>query len=224
MAQRDQSGDVSVWDEEMKSAVYFDLGTGDAFEISSGPDDVDFEAPIDGAGILVVPGIPSLPGYVKDGQYITRPDRPGPEYVWQSRPVFNWVYNSTQAQRALQGRREGALSVVDEEAGRARLRYITSVPGQAETYTKKEQQAREWHASGFSGQAPSFIAAEAAALGRTPQDVAEEVIGLADLWANVTGPAIEACRRKWKVQINDAPSIAAIETAKAEAIAELAAL
>lgn len=208
----------------MKSAVYFDLGTGDAFEISSGPDDVDFEAPIDGAGILVVPGIPSLPGYVKDGQYITRPDRPGPEYVWQSRPVFNWVYNSTQAQRALQGRREGALSVVDEEAGRARLRYITSVPGQAETYQRKEQQAREWAASGFVGDAPPFIAAEAAALGRTPQSVAEEVIALADQWANVTGPVIEACRRKWKVAIEAATTIEGVTAARDAGMAELAGL
>lgn len=224
MAQRDQSGDVSVWDEEMKSAVYFDLGTGDAFEISSGPDDVDFEAPIDGAGILVIPGIPSLPGYVKDGQYITRPDRPGPEYVWQSRPVFNWVYNSTQAQRALQGRREGALSVVDEEAGRARLRYITSVPGQAETYTRKEQQARDWAAAGFAGAPPSFIAAEAAALEREPHIVAQEIIDLADYWGDVKGPQIEATRRKWKVRIAAAESVDAINALQADAIDDLAGL
>lgn len=117
-----------------------------------------------------------------------------------------------------------ALSVIDEEAGRARLRYITSVPGQAETYTRKEQQAREWSASGFVGDAPPFIAAEAEALGRTHQSVAEEVIALADQWANVTGPVIEACRRKWKVAIEAATTIEGVTAARDAGMAELAGL
>lgn len=68
-------------------------------------------------------------------------------------------------------------------------------------------------AGGFSGQAPGFIAAEAEALNLNPIAVATEVIQLADYWANVKGPEIEATRRKWKVAIEaagtDASAIAA---------------
>ena len=97
-----------------------------------------------------------------------------------------------------------ALALVDDLAGAARLRYITSVPGQAETYAKKEQQARSWAAESFAGDAPSFIAAEAQALNVSAQSVALEVIELADFWSNIKGPQIEATRRKWKVAIDAA--------------------
>lgn len=99
-----------------------------------------------------------------------------------------------------------ALDAVDFAAGRARLKYITSVPGQAETYQRKEQQARQWHAAAFEGPPPSFIAAEAEALGVHPLEVANEIIAMADFWSEIKGPQIEACRRKWKVAIEQASS------------------
>lgn len=113
-----------------------------------------------------------------------------------------------------------ALSLVDSMAGEARLRYITSIPGQAETYAKKEQQARDWSAESFAGDAPSFIAAEAQALSVSAQSVALEVIALADYWAEIKGPQIEASRRKWKVAIEAAvdPSLISglIDSARTE--------
>ena len=117
-----------------------------------------------------------------------------------------------------------ALLSVDDSAGRARLRYITSVPGQAETYAKKEQQARSWAAESFAGAAPSFIAAEAQALNVSAQSVALEVIGLADYWSNIKGPQIEATRRKWKVAIEAASDPSLIQGLVDAARAELDAL
>lgn len=117
--------------------------------------------------------------------------------------------------------RERAYLLVDGAAGQARLRYITSVPGQAETYTRKETQARTWAAAGFTGPAPSFIAAEAAVLGVTPQSVAENVIALADSWENGKGPEIEAARIGGKAAITAATDAAGIESAMQAAIDEL---
>ena len=113
-----------------------------------------------------------------------------------------------------------ALSSVDNIAGYSRLRYITSVPGQSETYTLKERQAREWTAASYAGDPPSFIAAEAAATNVTPQALCQLVIELADFWSNIKGPQIEATRRKWKVAIEAAsdPSLiqGLVDAARAE--------
>lgn len=165
-----------------------------------------------------------LPAYWTGNQFVPVPHSPGPGHVWQWAPVFAWDFQQAEATNQLHAAKAAALGAIDTEAGRARLRYITSVPGQAETYQRKEQQARAWAETGFTGPAPSFIAAEADALGRSARAVAEEVIGLADLWADVTGPAIEACRRKWKVAAESATTLEQIDQIRASAKAELAAL
>lgn len=126
-----------------------------------------------------------------------------------------------QSALELSGAKRHLLVCIDEWAGEARLRYITSVPGQAETYQKKEQQAREWAASSFAGDPPPFISEEATALGIDPQAVATEVIGLADYWGNVKGPQIEATRRKWKVAASAAGDYDTISSVFASAKAEM---
>lgn len=126
--------------------------------------------------------------------------------------------------RDLERVKQAALDEVDRVAGQARLRYITSVPGQAETYAKKEEQARAWASAAYWGDPPSFIAAEAAALNVTPQSVAEEVIALADFWANVKGPQIEATRRKWKVSLEGAHTPSEVDSMVEAARVELDAL
>lgn len=143
---------------------------------------------------------------------------------WDNRTMAPVADESAKAGRAA-AESNLAAAAVDEAAGRTRLKYITSVPGQAETYQRKEQQAREWAATGFTGDAPSFIAAEAQALNLDPTNVATEVIQLADYWANVKGPEIEATRRKWKVAVEAAGTdISAITAARDAGIAALEAL
>ncbi len=130
---------------------------------------------------------------------------------------------SSQDQLALEiaGAKRHLLVCIDEWAGEARLRYITSVPGQAETYAKKEQQARDWAAASFVGDPPAFIAAEANALGLDPRSVANDIIDLADFWGSVKGPQIEAARRKWKVSASSAVDYDAISSIFISAKAEL---
>jgi len=158
----------------------------------------------------------SEPGelYFAGGTFHAMPARPSDVHQ------FDWATKSWFDPRSLADLKAQGLILVDDLAGAARLRYITSVPGQAETYAKKEQQAREWAASSFTGEPPSFIAAEANALGQNPQELAAEVIGLADYWGNTKGPQIEAARRKWKVAVEAATDAAAIpglvESAKSE--------
>lgn len=137
---------------------------------------------------------------------------------------FDWATKSWIDPRSLTDLKAQGLILVDDLAGAARLRYITSVPGQAETYAKKEQQARAWAAESFAGEAPSFIAAEAQALNVSAQSVALEVIGLADYWSNIKGPQIEATRRKWKVAIEAASDPSLIQGLVDAARAELDAL
>lgn len=153
-----------------------------------------------------ISGMESFPEgflYFANGQVFVRDERPsyGDTWDWQA---LSWIHNEQRASEIVATARSDALQGVDDAAGKARLRYITSIPGQSETYQRKEQQARAWAAAEFAGQAPSFIAAEAEALNISAESVAIEVMQLADYWANVKGPQIEATRRKWKVAIEAA--------------------
>lgn len=158
------------------------------------------------------------PQEYSEQQRAAKAARPNTPARW-SNDLMEWVdVTDINASRGV------ALESVDTMAGQARLRYITSVPGQAETYAKKEQQARDWAAASFAGDAPSFIAAEAQALNVSAQSVALEVIGLAEYWSNIKGPQIEATRRKWKVAIGSAQDAATVDSLIEQARAELEAL
>lgn len=206
----------------MKFAVYFDA-SGEAVSFSM-LRDTDEPHHIPGMTSLVVGHEPELPGYVAGGVYVKRPAQPSLDHVWDVTSK-TWAFDAAMKEARLVAMSFNALAEVDQAAGTARLRYITSVPGQAETYQRKEQQAREWKAAGFTGTPPVFVAAEAQALGQDPVDVANYIIDTADQWGNFNGPQIEATRRKWKVAIDLAGTDeAAIVAARDAGIAELMAL
>ena len=142
-------------------------------------------------------------------------------YRWDE-GVYDWILLVQPT--PIEEIRERAYLLVDGAAGQARLRYISSAPGQAETYLRKETQARTWKASSYAGPAPSFIAAEATVLGLNPVDVAESVIAQADLWEGGKGPEIEATRIGGKAEIASAGTEAAVNAALADTIAALDAL
>lgn len=201
------------------NAIHYDPATGRiASIIQFGSSSLALPLPMPGLEGAFVESNASLPAYFDGTSCVPIGDAPSPAHV------FNWAGKQWEDTRTLNDCRTSGLALVDELAGSARLRYITSVPGQAETYQKKEQQARDWAASGFAGDPPSFIAAEAEALGRDPQAIATEVIGLADYWGNVKGPQIEASRRKSKVAIETAENSSEIDGIVAQARAELGAL
>lgn len=198
--------------------VYYEQESGRAYQVLSGPDLGGFPVAPTGSLALLLTEPVVLPGYVDDTTFVPLPPSPTEAHR------FNYVSKQWEDPRGLDEIKLIGLAIVDELAGTARLRYITSVPGQAETYQKKEQQAREWAASSFTGEPPSFIAAEANALGQNPQELAAEVIGLADYWSNVKGPQIEASRRKWKVAIEAAIDLSLIPGLIESARSELGAL
>lgn len=160
---------------------------------------------------------PSAGAWLEGEKIVARPRPPTTDHSW-SEVERRWL------PLPIAEIRDRAFTQIDEVAGRVRLRYITSVPGQAETYTRKEAQARAWVAVGFSGPAPSFIAAEAVALGVPPQQVAEEVISLADFWEQAKGPQIEATRIAGKATVRAAATESEIRAATDSAIQALEAL
>ena len=206
----------------MKFCIYYDT-TGEAVSIyRTLPND----SPLiqNGLSYIVSGDEPVLPGHVVDGQFVKRPRQPSADHEWDTQAKA-WVFRQDAKDARLAKLAFDALDQIDQTAGTVRLRYITSVPGQAETYQRKEQQAREWKDAGFVGTPPVFVAFEAAALGQDPVMVANYIIETADQWGNTKGPQIEATRRKWKVAIEQAGTVeAAIVAARDAGIAELMAL
>lgn len=164
-------------------------------------------------------GIEFDPCFIQDGRRIKVPPAPTPFHEW-SWVTKTWSIDSN----GIDAVKLRTLESIDEAAGVARLRYISSAPGQAETYMRKEAQARAWLAVGFAGPAPSFIAAEATALGVTARSVAEEVIALADFWENGKGPQIEAARIGGKAAVRAASNDQQVIAAGKAAIQALQAL
>lgn len=117
-----------------------------------------------------------------------------------------------------------ALRDIDDAAGRARLRFITDVPGQQAVYMVKLQQAQAYTAAvALDAQAtvPPYIAAEAAATGQTAAQVAANVIALAAVWNEQAGPAIEGERMGGKSAVTAAQDLEAVEAARVAAVQAL---
>lgn len=212
----------------MKTYVVYDQNTGEvarAVRCSDSQAQYQLSSPHEGmvefAGDVDAARLDRL--YVVGGQVLERPQRPTPEHTWNQQSQV-WEADTAALTAFLELRRGAAQAQIDDAAGQARLRYITDVPGQQATYQRKEQQARQWVDSGYSGAAPSFIAAEAQALGETPQHIAQQVITLADFWAYSKGPQIEAARIKWKAAVRAAETLEAVQAALDAAMAELEAL
>lgn len=75
---------------------------------------------------------------------------------------------------------------LDREAGAFRIRFITDVPGQAQTYEKKEAEARLWAINGAGDEVTNpdrypFIIAEATVRSMTFADVQAEIMAQVSL-------------------------------------------
>lgn len=93
------------------------------------------------------------------------------------------------------------LARIDREAGEFRTRFITDVPGQAQTYAEKEREAREYQVDP-NGTFP-FLTFEAATTGASLAAVAALIIATADAWRQL-GAAIEGLRMGAKQAVKDA--------------------
>lgn len=108
----------------------------------------------------------------------------------------------------LAGAREQAVARVNLEAGAARTRYITAIPGQEGTYVEKAREARAY----AEDPAPTparypYLAAEAAHTGSTLDAVAVLVRMTADAWTSVNAE-IEGLRQGALARIKAAATAA----------------
>jgi hypothetical protein len=110
---------------------------------------------------------------------------------------------------------------IDAEAGTARCRFITDVPGQQLTYQRKEREAYTWASAAEPDVADfPFLAAEVRATGGNPaarSDVdgaAATIIAAAESWA-VIGSTIEEARIRAKRAVSAAATVEAKRAAAA---------
>lgn len=125
-----------------------------------------------------------------------------------------------------------ANAAIDAQAGATRLKYITDVAGQSETYLSKANDAAAYKAAGYPSAAISnypMVQAEAKALnGATPtvaqyQAAADGILTQQEQWIALAA-AIEQQRRGGKIAVGNATTVAGIQAAQQAAIAALQAL
>lgn len=102
-------------------------------------------------------------------------------------------------------------AIVDMEAGRFRMQYITDVPGQAQTYERKEVEARAWQEGDDLATYP-FMAAEASLRGVDISVVRDDIMAQVNALIPLAAK-IEARRLVTKQAITDAETIGAIVAA-----------
>jgi hypothetical protein len=117
---------------------------------------------------------------------------------------------------------------VDRAAGRARSRYITVVPGQAETYQSKAMDAAAFLATSPDPAAPAapghpWVEAEAEAQGMLPVPAAQFVLQTQAQWASL-GALIEKIRLQTKNAVTASGTIQAVIAARNAGTAALDAL
>lgn len=101
----------------------------------------------------------------------------------------------------------GICADVDAQAEAIRQRFITPGSGQAMTYQYKADEARAFMADN-DAETP-FLSAEAAATGKTVEEVAGEVLAQLAAWIAI-GSQIEALRMKAKADIALASNLSEI--------------
>lgn len=113
--------------------------------------------------------------------------------------------------RSLDKLKEIAATKVDVEAEQQRGQFITPGSGQAMVYLEKERQARGYLADSTQ-EAFEHIHLEATATGKTPEQVATEILAKAGEWRQVSA-VIESKRLGAKKAISDASTSAEIDAA-----------
>ena len=173
---------------------------------------IETEQPVDGMSHYVSGG--ELLEYTVE-QAAAKRNRPSVYATW-SNDTQSWADG-----RSLDDIQAAAGQAIDEEAGRARLRYITDVPGQQGVYLRKLEQAQAFVAAGGEGDVPPYIAAEAQATGLDPLPAAQSILAIAAQWDDVLSPAIEQARIGGKRAVDGAADAAAVQSALDTALTTL---
>ncbi|WP_374245332.1 hypothetical protein [Zoogloea sp.] len=154
-----------------------------------------------------------------------QPPRPADtELVVWSWDAEAWRWASSPTPKAV---RAAAAEQIDVAAGRARARYITSVPGQDATYTAKYAEAQAYAAAGYPDCVAGFpyIAGESRPeANRSAREAADRIIAVGDQWNLVIGPQIEATRVNGKDRVSRLNRPAEVVAAMEEVVAALDAI
>lgn len=136
--------------------------------------------------------------------------------------AFDWPASPPPTQADL----EGARADIDAAAGRARQRYITTAPGQSETYTAKYADAKAYLAAGSPSEASAYpwVAAESQATGQAPAQAAQTIKATGDAWNLTLGPAIEAARIGGKTALASLATLVELQNHVAQVVATLDAI
>lgn len=127
---------------------------------------------------------------------------------------------------------KSANAAIDAQAGATRLKYITDVPGQAETYLSKASDATAYKSAGYPSASivnyPMVQAEGKAISGTTPtaaqfQAAADGILIQQLQWVALAA-AIEQQRRAGKIAVAGATSPATVQAAQQAAITALQAL
>ncbi len=115
-----------------------------------------------------------------------------------------------------------AYNNIDQAAGKIRLNYITSAPGQTEIYLEKTEEAIDYTVAGYPEDASMypFVIAEANASGISCQDAAKLIIQKKSQWI-IKAAAIEEVRRKGKLTIGSLSSVDEITKMSESVIAQI---
>ena len=110
------------------------------------------------------------------------------------------------------------LAKIDELTGQARLKYITSAPGQDIIYALKRDEATKYVAAGYPSDLTDypFIAAESTATLKTPTQVVDTILAKCQAWITA-GAVIDAQKQKAKDAIaNPSATVADMRSAVAD--------
>lgn len=116
-------------------------------------------------------------------------------------------------------KKEAAINI-DRAAGEARCKFITTVPGQGETYILKAKQAELFKAANYTGTVPGLIQAEVDATGTTAQQATDFILMMQELWLG-KATQIESARRRGKVLVDSSSTVEEVYNHQSVAINEL---
>lgn len=116
--------------------------------------------------------------------------------------------------------REAAYVTIDNAAGNARVKYITSVPGQEVTYLEKEKEARAWLLDPEGDYI--FLTNESTKTGIPISDLVDLILYTSATWRNLAA-VIEGIRRGGKVAIEHATTVEDITQIETDTLNQLAA-
>jgi len=158
----------------------------------------------------------------EEGIVVVRATCPSINHTWDAN-ALDWVI----APDRLQIVKATSAIAIDVAAGRARQRFITTVPGQDSTYTAKYQEALAYIAADYPSDltAYPFIAGESVPNSTlTPTQAATRIATLGSYWRGVIGPAIESARINGKDDLEGLASIEEVDAHVASVIATLEAI